>query len=133
MSPPIIPPVYAHLMGAARDTTLRKPLFDESDPIIGKLAFSRADDPPVVLDPAVHVGGYRFSPDGYVLVYAGGATLDTDLQAYLGTLHLFQTLVDQQPVAPMLNGVSELGSIRDRAMFVAAPGAAVPGIYFVRY
>jgi hypothetical protein len=81
----------------------------------------------------VHVGGYRFSPDGYVLLYAGGATLNTDLQAYLGTLHLFQTLVDQAPVTPVLTGVSELGRVRDRAMFVAAPGATVPGVYFIRY
>jgi hypothetical protein len=33
----------------------------------------------------------------------------------------------------MLDGVSEIGRIRDRAMFVAAPGAAAPGVYFVRY
>ena len=133
MTTPIVPPVYAHLVNATRDTTLRQPLFDESEPIVGALAFSRNDDPPVILDPAVHVGGYRFTPDGYVLLYAGGATLNSDLQAYLGTLRLFQTLVDQTPVTPVLSGVSELGRVRDRAMFVAAPGADVPGVYFVRY
>jgi hypothetical protein len=130
---PIIPPVYAHLVDAQRDTSRSQPLFDESEPIVGALAFARADQPAVTLDPAVHVGGYRFSPDGYVLVYAGGARLDGELAAYLGTLRLHQTLVDQAPVSPMLDGVSEIGSIRDRAFFVAAPAASPPGVYFVRY
>jgi hypothetical protein len=133
MATPVIAPVYAHLLDAARDTSRTTPLFDESEPIVGTLAFSRDEAPPEALDPAVHVGGYRFSPDGYVLLYAGGAKLDETTAAYLGTLHLFQTLVEQSPVVPMLTGVSELGQIRDRALFVAAPGANPPGVYFVRY
>jgi len=133
MSAPIVAPVYAHLMNAKRDTSRSTPLFDESEPIVGALAFSRGEEPPVQLDPTVHVGGYRFSPDGYVLVYAGGAKLNNDLAAYLGTLRLFQTLVDQNPVAPVLEGVSELGRIRERAFFVAAPAASPAGVYFVRY
>ena len=133
MATPIIPPVYAHLMNAKRDTSRTTPLFDESEPIVGALAFSRNEEPPVQLDPSVHVGGYRFSPDGYVLVYAGGAKLNTDLAAYLGTLRLFQTLVDQNPVPPVLEGVSELGRIRERAFFVTAPAASPAGVYFVRY
>jgi len=79
------------------------------------------------------VGGFHFSPDGYVLLYAGGTTFDPDTAAYLGTLQLYQTLVDQAPVVPMLSGVSEVGGIFDRALFVAAPGASPPGVYFVRY
>ncbi len=81
----------------------------------------------------MHIGGYRYSPDGYVLAYAGGSKLDTSLLAYLGELRLFQTLVEQAPVPPMLSGVSEIGRIRERAFFVAAPGASPPGVYFVRY
>ncbi len=130
---PYVAPVWAQLVNAARDTSLNTPLFDESEPILGALGFSRDDGTPTILDPQVHLGAYRFSPDGYVLLYVGGATLDTDLAAYLGTLHLEQTLVDQAPATPMLNGVSELGSIRDRAVFVAAPGASPPGVYFIRY
>ena len=130
---PYVAPVWAQLVNAKRDTSLSTPLFDESEPIVGALGFSRDDGTPSILDPQVHLGAYSFSPDGYVLLYVGGATLDTDLAAYLGTLHLEQTLVDQAPVTPMLNGVSEVGSIRDRAVFVAAPGASPPGVYFIRY
>ncbi len=133
LSPKIIPPVYAQLVDARRESTRNKPLFDESAPIIGALAFARGDAPPAIVDPAVHLGGYRYSPDGYVLAYAGGARLDTTLLAYLGSLRLFQTLVEQSPVSPVLDGVSEIGRIRERAFFVAAPGANPPGVYFVRY
>lgn len=132
-SRPVIPPVWAQLIGASRDPSRRTPLFDESEPVVGALGFSRDDGSPTILDPQVHVGNYSFSPDGYVLLYVGGATLDDDLAAYLGTLHLHQTLVDQAPVVPMLNGVAEVGTIRDRALFVAAPGAQPPGVYFIRY
>ena len=133
MSAPIVAPVYAHLLEAARYTARKAPLFDDSDPIVGKLAFAREDQAPVVIDPAVHVGGYRFSGDGYVLVYIGETKLDDNLAAYTGSLRVFQTLVDQSPVPPMLSGVSELGRIRERAFFVAAPAASPQGIYFVRY
>ena len=132
-SVPVIPPVWAQLVNAQRDTTLSTPLFDESQPILGALAFARQDGSPTIVDPQVHLGSYRFSPDGYELLYVGGATLDPNLAAYLGTLHLQQTLLDQSPVVPMLNGVSEVGTIRDRAVFVAAPGASPPGVYFIRY
>jgi hypothetical protein len=86
-----------------------------------------------VLDPSVHLGGYHFSPDGYVLIYAGGTTFDPTTAAYLGTLKLYQTLVDQAPAVPILSGVSEVGGIVNRALFVAAPGASPAGVYFVRY
>jgi hypothetical protein len=34
---------------------------------------------------------------------------------------------------PDLTGVGEIGPIVDRQMFVSAPQASRPGVYFVRY
>ena len=133
MSQPITPPVYAEIVGTTRDDTVTSPLFDDSQPVTGSLGFSRADGAPLIIDPSVHIGSYRFSRDGYVLVYAGDAKLDKKLKAYLGTIHLFQTLIDRNPVVPVLDGVSEIGVILDRGFFAAAPGATPSGIYFIRY
>ena len=133
MSPPVTPPVYAEIVGAKRDESVTSPLFDDSQPVTGSLGFSRGDGAPLIIDPSVHIGSYRFSRDGYVLVYAGETKLDRKLKAYLGTIHLFQTLLDRNPVIPMLDGVSEIGRILDRGFFAAAPGATPAGIYFIRY
>ncbi len=133
MSMPITPPVYAQLVDAVRDESVTYPLFDDSQPVTGKLGFSRKDGAPLILDDSVHVRNYRFSTDGYVLVYAGGAKLNTKLKAYLGSIHLFQTLIDRNPVVPMLDGVSEIGVILNRGFFAAAPGATPAGVYFIRY
>ncbi|MEO6953470.1 MAG: hypothetical protein ABI321_16835 [Polyangia bacterium] len=133
MSQPITPPVYAEIVNTIRNDSVTSPLFDDSQPVTGSLGFSRSDGAPLIIDPSVHVGSYRFSTDGYVLVYAGDTKLDTKLKAYLGTIHLFQTLIDRNPVVPVLDGVSEIGVILDRGFFAAAPGATPSGIYFIRY
>jgi hypothetical protein len=121
------------MVNALRDQRIKGELFDNSPPILGQLAFARGNDQPVQVDPSVHIGGYAFSDDGYVLAYIGGVDLNLQLDAYTGSLHIYQTLVDQHPVAPMLDGVAEMGPINDRGFFVAAPAAMPPGLYFVHY
>jgi hypothetical protein len=133
MMPPVIAPVYALMVNGLRDQRIKGELFDNSPPVLGQLAFARGNGQPVQVDPTVHVGGYAFSDDGYVLAYIGGVDLNLDLDAYTGSLHIYQTLVDQHPVEPMLDGVSEMGPIQDRGFFVAAPAAKPPGLYFVHY
>jgi hypothetical protein len=38
-----------------------------------------------------------------------------------------------KPMAPLLGGVSEVGSVVKRSLFVNAPKAATPGVYFVSF
>ena len=81
----------------------------------------------------MHAGQYQFSDDGYVLLYVGNAVYQATAFNYVGSLQLFQTNNNIGPQTPMLDGVAELGPIGDRSLFVSAPGAMVPGMYFVKY
>ncbi len=52
---------------------------------------------------------------------------------YVGKLYTDSTTVDTGIVAPMLTGVSELGPVSNRALFVNAPKATPAGVYYVKY
>jgi hypothetical protein len=134
MSSPPVPPLFANLTAAARDTSSAIKLVDSSRPVVGALSFGPVlGQPEVTLDPSVHAGAYGFSDDGYVLLYLGNAKYSTGSFNYVGSLQLFQTAFDVAPVTPTLDGVSELGPIVNRALFVNAPANATPGLYFVKY
>jgi hypothetical protein len=131
----VIEPVFAHLTAATADFTFRP--IDDSRPIVGALAVGGADlldgGPELELSPKVHAGAFVASDDGYVIIYAGGATWSRIANNWIGKLAIHQTLVDTAPAAPMLDGVTELGPIVNRSLFVDAPMANPPGIYFVHY
>jgi len=116
--------------------------------VSGALAFGPdARSNQLVLDPAVKLGAFEFSDDGYVLAYAGGAMFAgddscntnsgsaTDVACdYVGTLRLYDTRADVGVVLPEIDGVAQISPIRDRAFFVSAPASkANQGIWFVKY
>jgi hypothetical protein len=130
----VIPPVFANLTGAVMDVEKYRTAFNDSRPLVGALSFGTSvRGPQGIVDPAVHAGVFRFSDDGYVLAYAGGATWNDDVANYVGKLNLMPTKIDIGILPITLDGVSEMGPIRDRALFVNAPAAAKPGIYFIKY
>jgi hypothetical protein len=126
------PPVFANLTSATRDT-MNMPL-NQSNSILGALSFGTSiDGPEGVLDPSVHEGIFEFSDDSYVLAYVGGAAWDDTAANYVGTLHFFGTLPGVTASPQTLDGVAELGPIRDKALFVNAPSNATPGVYFIKF
>jgi hypothetical protein len=70
-----------------------------------------------------------------VIVWVGGSVFSRIAGGYVGSLGLAQTRIDVDvaPVVPRMDGVSEVGAIEERSMFVDAPGANPPGVYFVHY
>ena len=135
MAPQIEPPVFAHLTNATANLALRP--IDGTRPIVGTLAFGHADlltgGAEAVLAANVRAGGFTLSDDGYVLLYIGASQFNKIAVGYVGSLGLFQTRVDVAPAMPVLDGVSELGPIVERSLFVDAPMANPPGIYFIHY
>jgi hypothetical protein len=81
----------------------------------------------------VKLGLFSFSDDGYVLVYVDGVKYSSKALNHVGKLRLAQTIVDTSPVVPKLDGVSELGQVVQRGLFVAAPAATPAGTYYVHY
>jgi hypothetical protein len=134
LSMPPVPAIFSNLVNAARDTSANIKLVDSSRPVVGALAFGQGlGQPEVAIDPAVQAGRHQFTDDGRIIVYVGSAQYSAKSFNYVGKLQLFQTQFNTQPDVPMLDGVSELGPIGDRAMFVSAPAAPTPGIYLVKF
>jgi hypothetical protein len=133
--PMVTPPLFAHLSGALA-TVDNRPI-DGSRPIVGELSFARADflasGGETALASGVHSGAFAFSDDGYALVYIGDSHFNRIVNQYVGSLALFTTGVDIGAVAPKLDGVAELGAVVARSLFVDAPMANPPGVYFVHY
>jgi hypothetical protein len=133
MAPLVTPPVFATLL-AAQPAFSFAPI-DGTQSIVGGLGLARSD----VLGGgaerlvASNVKVFSFSDDGYVLVYADGVKFETKAFNFVGTLRLAQTIVDTQPVVPKLDGVSEIGPVVQRGLFVTAPAANPPGTYYVHY
>jgi hypothetical protein len=129
-----VAPVIANLTNAARDTTANLRFVTTTRPVLGALAYGGTlGQPEIVLNQRVHAGQYQFSDDGYVLMYVGDATYQATAFNYVGAMQIAQTNNNVGPMVPMLSGVAEIGPIVDRGAFVSAPGAATPGMYFVKY
>jgi hypothetical protein len=120
-----------HLTGAAAAMNLPA---DGSLPVTGGLAWDdyRGGNE-ITLDPTVHAGTFAFSDDGRDAVYVGGATFNSTVGNFTGALKLLATRAPQTSIDGGLAGVSEVGPIVQRALFVNAPGATPAGIYFVKY
>ena len=129
------PPVFANLTGAKIDPNKQNVPINQSNTVLGQLAFGTSlDAPEIILNPSVHAGQYEFSDDGYILAYAGDAVWNDTVSNYVGTLQFYGSLPDTSAAAPALDGVSELGPIRNRAMFVDAPAnSKTPGVYFIKF
>jgi hypothetical protein len=129
-----VAPVMANLVNAARDTTSGLQFVTQTRPVLGELAYAPAlGKPEIALNSKVHQGQYQFSDDGYILMYVGDAQYQSKAFNYVGSLQMSQTNNNVSPTIPMLDGVAEIGPIEGRGAFVLAPGAAQPGLYFVKY
>ena len=121
-----------HLSGAA--TVAANTPIDGSPAITGALAFVAAGaGADVTLDATVHEGAFGLSDDGLAAVWAGGATWDATAKNWLGALSFAATSAPSAKIDGGLAGVSEIGPVAGRSLFVSAPGASPAGVYFVRY
>jgi hypothetical protein len=135
MAPMVTPPVLASLMGAQHNYTLLT--IDGSASVVGGLGFARGDvlggGAERLVASNVKADLFGFSDDGYVLAYVDGVKYSTKALNHVGTLRLAPTIADTSPVTPKLDGVSELGPVVQRGLFVTAPTASPPGTYYVHY
>ena len=150
----------AHLVGAAEDATLTgtqlpQPL-DQGATLLGGLAFASSESgaADTLLDAHVRAGDFRLGDDDRALVYIGGESLVMTpppdggftvvrhggrgsvkplYSTYSGTLGAIDTSAPSMKRPAGLAGVSELGRIRGRSLFVNAPRADTPGVYFITY
>jgi len=130
--PPSLPPIFAGLTATTRDSG-NTPI-DESPALLGTLTLSselKALGRPV--GSGVHAGTFTFSDDGYVLALVKDAMWNDTAVNYVGRLDLIPTKYDIGAPLPALDGVSELGPMVERQMFVTAPGNPKPGVYFLKY
>ena len=119
-----------HGTGTTADTA--HTAIDGSPSLVGALAFGSAMGD-VQLDAAVHVSGYRLSDSGKVAIWAGGATWNATASNWVGALAFASGSSPSSIVDGKLAGVSELGPVQGRKLFVSAPAASPAGIYFVTY
>jgi hypothetical protein len=89
---------------------------------------------PVALDAKVHQGTFGFAlDDGRTAAFVTGATFNATAGNYVGSLAFIAARAPSMKVDGMLTGVSELGPIISRSLFVNAPTATMAGVYFVKY
>ena len=88
----------------------------------------------VTLDAKVHQGSFGFAlDDGRTAAFVTGATFNATAGNYVGSLAFIASRAPSMKVDGMLTGVSELGPIINRSLFVNAPTATMAGVYFVKY
>ena len=127
------PWLTAHLTGATFDTA--KMLSDGGSPVVGALALggSALGAGEVTVDPLVRAGQFALSDDQQSLVYVSGATFDVATNNYVGALgERPVAMAPPKPISP-LAGVTELGAFVGHSLFVNAPKAPTPGVYFVTF
>ena len=122
-----------HLTGAAADMT-NTPI-DGSPAITGGLAWADyTGAAELALDTTVHAGAFGFAlDDGRTAAFVTGAAWNAAAGNYVGSLAFIAARQPAMKVDGMLTGVSELGPIIGRALFVNAPTAATAGVYYVKY
>ncbi len=130
--PPALPALVATLNGGTREAA--NIAINEAQPIFGALTITgdlKALGRPIASK--VHSGTFRFSNDGYAIAAVKDVVWSSDVLNYVGKLEIQPTLFDIAQVYQALDGVSEIGPIVDRQVFVNAPTAAKPGVYFIKY
>jgi hypothetical protein len=121
----------AHQTGSSEDKT--KQLADATRAIVGGLELTTPSGT-TMIDPMTRVGQFQLSDDLQTLVYVGGSTLDPLFDNYVGGLSFVPTATPTMKLAaPILTGVSEVGSVVKKSLFVNAPKAPQPGVYFVSF
>jgi hypothetical protein len=121
----------AHLTGSTENASTM--LVDGIRNISGALELTTPTGT-TAIDPSVRIGEYGISDDLSSLVYVGGAAYDMVLGNWFGSLSFVPTAMPtMKPAKPLLTGVTEVGSVVKRSLFVNAPKAATPGVYFVTF
>ncbi len=123
-----------HLTGSTDESAANTPI-DGSLAAVGALAW---DDytgaASITLDAKVHQGAFGFAlDDGRTAAFVTGATWNATATNYVGSLAFIAARLPSMKVDGMLAGVSELGPIISRSLFVNAPTATMAGVYFVKY
>jgi hypothetical protein len=124
--------IAMHLDGAAIDGDLAHTPIDGSLPISGALAFDNGSSE-LVLDAAVHTGGFALSPSGKTAIYVAGAAWNDSAQNWVGALTFAASSTPTMKVDGKVRGVSELGPIVSRKLFVNAPAGNPAGVYYLSY
>ena len=121
-----------HLGNAAIDMT-NVPI-DGSPPLTGKLMWADyTGAAELTLDATAHQGAFAFSDDGRDAVYVSGVAWNATAMNFAGSLKFLATRAPGTAIDGMLAGVTELGPVVSRALFVNAPLAPTPGVYYVTY
>jgi hypothetical protein len=121
-----------HLTGGALDMT--NVAIDGTPAITGGLAWADyTGAAELALDATVHQGSFAFSDDGRDAVFVTGAAYDAGSSNWTGSLAFLATRAPSMKIDGKLAGVSELGPISNRTLFVNAPKAAMAGVYYVTY
>jgi len=123
--------VSAHLTGATE--SMSQQLIDAVRNISGGLELTTTSGT-TMIDPNARLGQYQISDDFSNLVYVGGSAFDSTVDNYVGALEFVPVATPtMKPAKPLLTGVSEVGPVVKRALFVNAPKASSPGVYFVSF
>ena len=123
-----------NLTTATDDSATNAPI-DGSLPAYGTLVWNDyTGAAAVTFDAKVHQGAFSFAADdGRTAAFVTGATWNATASNYVGSLAFVAARLPSMKVDGMLTGVSELGPIVNRSLFVNAPTATMAGVYFVKY
>jgi hypothetical protein len=120
-----------HLINAAENKDQQ--LADAVRAIVGGLELTTSAGN-TMIDPTVRIGQYQVSDDLQSLVYISGGAYDAMADNYVGSLEFVPVdMPTMKPAMPILTGVTELGSVVKRSLFVNAPKAPAPGVYLINF
>jgi len=123
--------VSAHLFNATENKDQK--LADEIRAIVGGLELTTAAGNAMV-DAATRIDQYQVSDDLANLVWVSGSAFDATVDNYVGSLEWAPVAMpSMKPMAPLVIGVSEVGTVIGKKLFVNAPKASTPGVYFVSF
>ena len=123
--------VSVHLVNSMENKSQK--LVDGIRAITGGLELTNAAGT-VTVDPMARIGQQVISDDFESLVYVGASTFDATVDNYIGALEAVPVATaSTKPMAPLLTGVSEVGTVVGKSFFVNAPKAPKPGVYFVSF
>ena len=123
--------VSAHLINSSED--MNQKLADAIRAITGGLELTTASAT-TMIDPMARLGQFQISDDFASLVYVSGSTFDISVDNYVGNLEEVPVAMPtMKPAKPILTGVTEVGSVVKKSLFVNAPKASKPGVYFVSF
>lgn len=122
-----------HLANSVDDGGTNTPI-NGSPPVTGKLMWADyMGGSELQIDAIGHQGAFEFSDDGRDVVFVGAAAWSATPMNYAGALKFLATRAPMTNINGNLAGVTELGPVSSRALFVNAPGATPAGVYYVTY